>query len=52
MTIITPKKMSSRTRELFDELTDALGEDEEIYAPSNGKSWVRKLKDVPAGDNS
>ena len=52
VTIITPKKMSSRTRELFDELTDALGEDEEVYAPSNGKSWVRKLKDVPAGDNS
>jgi molecular chaperone DnaJ len=52
VTIITPKKMSPRTRELFDELADALDEDEEAHAPSNGKSWVRKLKDVLAGENS
>ncbi len=52
VTIITPKKMSTRTRELFDELAGALDEDEEAHAPSNGKSWVRKLKDVLAGENS
>ena len=52
VTIITPKKMGARTRELFDELADALEEDEETHSPSNGKSWVRKLKDVLAGENS
>ena len=52
VTIITPKQMSSRTRELFDELADALEADEEAHSPSNGKSWVRKLKDVLAGENS
>ncbi len=52
VTIITPKKMSSHTRELFDELADALEADEETHSPSNGKSWVRKLKDVLAGENS
>jgi len=52
VTIITPNKMSSRTRELIDELTETLRNDEEAYAPSNGKTWARKLKDVPAGENS
>ena len=52
VTIITPKKMSSHTSELFDKLADALEADEETYSPSNGKSWVRKLKDVLAGENS
>ena len=52
VTIITPNKMSSRTRELIDELTESLRDDEEVYAPRNGKTWARKLKDVPAGENS
>lgn len=52
VTIITPKKMGVRTRELFNDLADALEQDEENLSPSNGKSWVRKLKDVLAGENS
>ena len=52
VTIITPNKMSSRTRELIDELTETLRDDEEAYSPSNGKTWARKLKDVPAAENS
>ena len=51
VTIITPKQMGARTRELFDELAVSLEVDEEAHSPSNGKSWVRKLKDVLAGEN-
>ena len=51
VTVVTPKQMGSRTRELFSELAYVLEEDEETHAPSNGKSWVRKLKDILAGEN-
>ena len=49
---MTPQKMSPRTRELFEELSDSLEQDEEAYASNGVKSWFRKLKDVLTGESS
>ena len=52
VTVITPQKMSPRTRELFESLSDSLEEDEETYSAMGVKSWFRKLKDVLTGESS
>ena len=52
VTVMTPQKMSPRTRELFDELSESLDEDEEAYATNGVKSWFRKLKDVLTGEST
>ena len=52
VSIVTPQKMSARTRELFEELSDSLEEDEEAYASGSVKAWFRKLKDVLTGESA
>ena len=52
VTVMTPQKMSPRTRELFEELSDSLDVDEEAYATNGMKSWFRKLKDVFTGEST
>ncbi len=51
VTVMTPQKMSPRTRELFEELSESLDDDEEAYATNGVKSWFRKLKDVLTGES-
>lgn len=52
VSVVTPQKMSARTRELFEELSDSLEEDEEVYASGSVKAWFRKLKDVLTGESA
>ena len=52
VSVVTPQKMSARTRELFEELSDSLEEDEEANASGNMKEWFRKLKDVLTGEST
>ncbi|MCY4623508.1 MAG: molecular chaperone DnaJ [Chloroflexi bacterium] len=52
VTVMTPQKMGPRTRELFEELSESLDEDEEAYASNGVKSWFRKLKDVLTGEST
>ena len=52
VTVVTPQKMSPRTKELFEELSESLEDDEETYASMGVKSWFRKLKDVLTGESN
>ncbi len=52
VTVVTPQKMSPRTKELFEELSESLEDDEETYASMGVRSWFRKLKDVLTGESS
>lgn len=52
VSVMTPLKMSPRTRELFEELSESLDDDEEAYASGPVKSWFRKLKDVLTGEST
>lgn len=52
VSVVTPQKMSARTRELFEELSESLEEDEDAYASGSVKAWFRKLKDVLTGESA